>query len=76
MNIQVGETVETVETQFVPVEDEEQLAEVSVASLQDNGNNSSASDKPTDLSYNCFPLGKCFHMYPVIITINVSFMFS
>ncbi|XP_056301186.1 zinc finger protein ZFAT-like isoform X2 [Pseudoliparis swirei] len=33
---EVGETVETVETQFVPVEDEEQLAEVSVASLQDN----------------------------------------
>lgn len=44
MNIQVGETVEA---QFVAVEDEEQLTEVTVASLQDNGNNNSTSDEHT-----------------------------
>lgn len=42
MNNQVGETVEA---QYVPVEDEEQLTEEPVAALQDNGNNN--SDKHT-----------------------------
>lgn len=38
--MQVGEAVEA---QYVPLEDEEQLTEASVAALQDNGKSSSNS---------------------------------
>lgn len=43
--MQVGETVEA---QYIPLEDEEQLTEAPVAALQDNGNNNNNnSDKHT-----------------------------
>lgn len=54
MNIQVGETVEA---QYVSVEDEEQLTEVPEESLHDNGNHSNSDKQTVDTNQ-----PTCFHM--------------